>query len=243
MILGLLINHKRFDASVRNKILFATFPVLFFFLVLIVQVGLLYMPFLILVFYFGTLAVIQFIKNSRLRIVSILGIFLFALFLGLYVTPKYYYWLSKEEVRTVSNYNWTGNNGEIVSSSNKKIKILEFWNKGCGACFKKMPMLDELKRELEDDRVQIVCVYIPHKNNEDYKAYYSEFLKDTKYDLTFVYDSLYTLHNTTIGFPQTIILNAENEMIHSDAGFIKETKQVVFNNYKRIILNELNTRR
>lgn len=79
--------------------------------------------------------------------------------------------INEQEKTEWSAYNKQGDT--ITSSSFKnKIVLLDFWNKGCGVCFRKFPHLQDLyERYKNDPDVLMQAVYIPWEDDESRSAF------------------------------------------------------------------------
>jgi thiol-disulfide isomerase/thioredoxin len=134
--------------------------------------------------------------------------------------------------------NFVDINQNSIKTTNDKIVILEYWSYNCGACFKKMKMLEELAIISKND-VTIICAHIGFNKSgkidvEKYHKAYDKYLTDFS-NLHFVFDSTYNLLDLSKGVPQTFIFPKEGKIIWSDLGYNTHIKKKVLSNYLKII--------
>lgn len=236
-VLGIVAS--KYLKSIFDIILFLSFIIAVSVLFLVVgSAGLVYLPIVTLLVFLGTYAVC---KKGGHRVLYVLILFA-VYFISFQCLPQYFMnsedSLNKIDFK-IQDYSMTTNSGLQINKLDNKVKIFEFWNKGCGSCFRKMRMLKELKAEL-GDKCEIVCVYADMKKTNKNSVQYFEDNADSfskKYDLEFAYDSVHYFYNTKQGVPQTFIVQPDGKILRSDAGYSEFMKDETKKKYKEIILD------
>jgi thiol-disulfide isomerase/thioredoxin len=92
-----------------------------------------------------------------------------------------------------------------------KWAILDFWSKGCTACVKSFPKLNELQREFKNE-VQFVLVGINDKYNKNIELVYERFRQKLGLNLTIAYDSILPRQFGVTAVPHVVILDPESNV-------------------------------
>lgn len=224
----------RFVVEQKLILLMLPLQVLFLFVILFGNVQILYLPITSIASFY----LFQYLLSRKTHGLIVLLFFLgISYVLSFVVLPKY---LVKKYTLTSDHKNisfeYTSNKGNVFHIPGDKPIIIEYWNKGCGNCFKKMYMLEELKESL-NDQVDFVCVYVDYKKGvrENLPHYEASLLrKQDIYNLDFAYDSVYYHYDKTRGLPQTMLVSPKGKVLYSDAGYVKGNKRAIIVKYKDV---------
>lgn len=111
------------------------------------------------------------------------------------------------------------------TGTNKRVVILDFWNTGCGVCYRKFPYIDSINKKLDKTKFEICLVNIPlykQRKEDNYKRL-NEFnytIKQLFAENTSIADSFGIL-----AYPTTIIVK-DNE-IRFKGSFENAIKEIV----------------
>lgn len=231
-----------FSAKTFNKYIYLLIVPFFNLLLLITVVFqnpvLAFVPFFIILFYVISVIVFRQKMAKKLFFIAFLTA---VLILWLFVLPEYLILYvnttEKQDLTKIHHITFMNNEDTVVLPSNKVV-VLEYWDYSCGACYKKMDMLEELKNISRND-FSIVCAYAEFDSKREknidlfYKAksnYLSKYKK-----LHFAYDSSYHLLDRKTGVPQTFIFSPDGKIVHSDIGFVEINRKKTLKKYLRII--------
>lgn len=104
-------------------------------------------------------------------------------------------------------------NKKTISANDLKGKwtVLDFWSKGCTACVKSFPKLNELQHEFKDD-IQFVLVGINNKSNKNIEQIYERFRQKFNLDLVVAYDSILSQQFEVTAVPLVVILDPSSNV-------------------------------
>jgi len=211
-------------------------PIFMLIVILIGNPQIIYVPVAsILAFYCA-----QYLVSKKMHNALVLVLFvLLSYVISFLIFPVYLLKSQTIEARSQENINffYKSNLGNSFTIPGDRPIILEFWNKGCSNCFKKMYMLEELKAEI-GDKCDILCVYVDYQEGvDDHFSEYEQSLLwlDGRYNLDYTYDSLYYRYDKKLGLPQTMIISPKGEVLYNDAGYLKGNKKKIMDIYKSIL--------
>jgi thiol-disulfide isomerase/thioredoxin len=99
-----------------------------------------------------------------------------------------------------------------IGNLNDKILVLDFWNTGCGVCFRKFPELEEKFEKYQGQKIDIYSVNVPLAR--DTPGHATKMIRDRHYTFPVLF-----IHNPDVlkklkiqGFPTTLVI-ANGKMI------------------------------
>jgi thiol-disulfide isomerase/thioredoxin len=99
-----------------------------------------------------------------------------------------------------------------IGNLNDKILVLDFWNTGCGVCFRKFPELEEKFEKYQGQKIDIYSVNVPLARDTPGQA--TKMIRDRHYTFPVLF-----IHNPDVlkklkiqGFPTTLVI-ANGKMI------------------------------
>lgn len=129
--------------------------------------------------------------------------------------------ISKNKAKNFIVYNENGD--KVTLNDFDKPMIINFWTTWCGYCKEEMPYFNEMY-EKEKDNIEFLMI-----NGTDYSETKEKALKyvnDNKYSFKIYFDeknSARDVYNIT-GYPTTIFINKEKEIVKIEPGLITKEK-------------------
>ena len=170
----------------------------------------------------------------------VVSVFL-SLFMGVYYVPKIEYGASSLAMSSkvnLSSYLINVNGDTVTMASLKnKVKFFEFTFIGCGACETKKEYLEKLYLTCKEKHN--ITFFFIHNGSIDTKLDFIRYASKSKYPHLFYYDDGGNVCKQLQikAYPTEVILDLDNRIIHSLAGFSPNMGQIHHTRAMKIINN------